>query len=440
MAQLSISEFQAKSIIQNNWNQFLPDFQFGTKSISVSTNQKNWNQDLKKQTILNPNSLVVKPDMMFGKRAKNGLVFLKHKKLGDVDLELVSQWITTKSSCITKIYSEFDNLGEPKDTDKFKEGVLDTFIVEQFNDLKSPEYYLSFQVDYRGTIINFSDTGGVDIEENWESSVKTVIIDINQDNLPQAIKTLTSIAELQDIISGFYHLFTRLNFSYLEFNPFKVENKVIYLLDTVAKLDSVATFQMQKYWGDISFHQEFGFKHANLEVENINKLDQKSGASLKLSILNPNGKIWLLLAGGGASVVTLDTLFENLKDHTNVANYGEYSGNPTRQETYEYTKNFLQLVFRSNSEQKILFISGAIANFTDIKQTFLGIIDALEEQIINIKNQDITIYVRRGGPNYKAGLEMIKNFANKHEIPAYVNGPEISLSDACLQLIHDNQL
>ena len=32
-------------------------------------------------------------------------------------------------------------------------------------------------------------------------------------------------------------------------------------------------------------------------------LDAKSGASLKLTVLNKNGRIWTMVAGGGASVV-----------------------------------------------------------------------------------------------------------------------------------------
>ena len=35
----------------------------------------------------------------------------------------------------------------------------------------------------------------------------------------------------------------------------------------------------------------------------IADLDAKSGASLKLTILNPQGRIWTMVAGGGASVI-----------------------------------------------------------------------------------------------------------------------------------------
>ena len=35
----------------------------------------------------------------------------------------------------------------------------------------------------------------------------------------------------------------------------------------------------------------------------VDELDGKTGASLKLSILNPKGRIWTMVAGGGASVI-----------------------------------------------------------------------------------------------------------------------------------------
>lgn len=41
----------------------------------------------------------------------------------------------------------------------------------------------------------------------------------------------------------------------------------------------------------------------SLQEAYIADLDAKSGASLKLTILNPKGRIWTMVAGGGASVV-----------------------------------------------------------------------------------------------------------------------------------------
>lgn len=40
----------------------------------------------------------------------------------------------------------------------------------------------------------------------------------------------------------------------------------------------------------------------------IKKLDGSTGASLKLTILNHSGRVWTMVAGGGASVVYADTI------------------------------------------------------------------------------------------------------------------------------------
>lgn len=61
-----------------------------------------------------------------------------------------------------------------------------------------------------------------------------------------------------------------------------------------------------------------------------------------------------------------------------LANYGEYSGAPTKDQTYEYAKTLFNLMTKErNPEGKILIVGGGIANFTDVAATFTGLIDAL---------------------------------------------------------------
>lgn len=69
----------------------------------------------------------------------------------------------------------------------------------------------------------------------------------------------------------------------------------------------------------------------------IQKLDASTGASLKLTVLNPEGRVWTMVAGGGASVVYSDAIAAHGFAHE-LANYGEYSGAPTEGQTYEYAK------------------------------------------------------------------------------------------------------
>lgn len=64
---------------------------------------------------------------------------------------------------------------------------------------------------------------------------------------------------------------------------------------------------------------------------------------MQLTILNKSGRIWTMVAGGGASVIYSDTICD-LGGASELANYGEYSGAPSEQQTYEYAKTILGLM------------------------------------------------------------------------------------------------
>ena len=72
-------------------------------------------------------------------------------------------------------------------------------------------------------------------------------------------------------------------------------------------------------------------------------LEGKVDAVLQLTILNKSGRIWTMVAGGGASVIYSDTICD-LGGASDLANYGEYSGAPSEQQTYEYAKTILGLM------------------------------------------------------------------------------------------------
>ena len=64
-----------------------------------------------------------------------------------------------------------------------------------------------------------------------------------------------------------------------------------------------------------------------------------------------------------------------------LANYGEYSGAPSEQQTYEYAKTILSLMTKEkNPDGKILIIGGGIANFTNVAATFKVKIDREYEE------------------------------------------------------------
>lgn len=228
----------------------------------------------------------------------------------------------------------------------------------------------------------------------------------------------------------------------------------MYFLDLAAKLDQTAEFECGAKWAiarsdaalglgtsgskdgkvnidvgpPMEFPAPFG-REMTKEEAYIAELDAKTGASLKLTILNPKGRVWTLVAGGGASVVYADAIasagFAN-----ELANYGEYSGAPTEGQTFHYAKTVLDLMLRApqHPQGKVLFIGGGIANFTNVASTFKGVIRALREVAGLLIQHNVQIWVRRAGPNYQEGLKNIKGVASELGLNMHVYGPDMHVS------------
>jgi succinyl-CoA synthetase beta subunit len=231
-----------------------------------------------------------------------------------------------------------------------------------------------------------------------------------------------------DFIKALYQFYAASGFTYLEINPFTFsKDGHIVPLDVVAKVDDTAAFDCRIIWGDLEFPKSFG-THTSKEEEFVKYLDEQSGASLKLTVLNPKGRIWTMVAGGGASVIYADTVCD-LGRSTELANYGEYSGDPSTELTYQYAKTILDLMTREKDPQgKVLIVGGGIANFTDVAATFTGIIQALNEYKQKLIDNKVKIYVRRGGPNYQEGLAKMRKLGDTLGVPIEVYGPETHMT------------
>ena len=139
-----------------------------------------------------------------------------------------------------------------------------------------------------------------------------------------------------------------------------------------------------------------------------------------------------MVAGGGASVIFADTVCD-LGYAKELSNYGEYSGDPSRELTYQYAKTILDLMTRENDPKgKVLLIGGGIANFTDVAKTFAGIIQALTEYKDKLIAGKVRIFVRRGGPNYREGLEKMRRLGTTLGVPIEVYGPETHMFSAAM--------
>jgi len=417
MAQKGIREFDAKKMMAKA----LPEFSNGKIKFEAKQVLIGPDTDFKKLEEENPwlkkEKLVAKPDQLFGKRGKNNLLFV-NKPWTEVQ-----KWIRER---INKKVTITQTTGKTT-------GTLTHFLVEKFVP-HDEEYYIAITTHREKDVIHFSTKGGVNIEEVWES---VVTLDI------PILKTIDGVdvkgflpkelGNKKETVAGFitalYKMLVDYHFVYLELNPFTFVKDEPVALDAVAKVDDYASYQCAEKWGDLKFPSPFGLDKTK-EEDHISELDERTGASLKLTVLNPEGRIWNLVAGGGASVIYADTVAD-LGFTDELANYGEYSGNPTTELTYEYTKTVLDLMTRkkdAKGKPKFLIVGGGIANFTDVAKTFTGIIQAVEDYADKLKKTNVKIYVRRGGPNYKEGLENMRKMGKRVGLPVEVYGPETHMT------------
>lgn len=109
----------------------------------------------------------------------------------------------------------------------------------------------------------------------------------------------------------------------MEINPIVVTpDGMIAPLDLAGKIDETAAFLNASHWGHLDTPAPFGRKEFAEEAY-IRELDSKTGASLKLTILNHSGRIWTMVAGGGASVVYADTISGKIMNPDTISVYDQ---------------------------------------------------------------------------------------------------------------------
>lgn len=391
---------------------------------------------------------VAKPDQLIKRRGKSGLLAL-NKTWPEAKAWIAER--ATKSQQVETVV-----------------GVLRQFLVEPF--VPHPdgtEYYININSVREGDWILFTHEGGVDVGDVDEKAEKILIpVDLAEypSNEVIAATLLKKVPEgihnvLVDFITRLYAVYVDCQFTYMEINPLVVipnadaTSADVHFLDLAAKLDQTAEFECGVKWAvarspaalgmtpiksdgrvnidagpPMEFPAPFG-RELSKEEAYIAELDAKTGASLKLTVLNPTGRVWTLVAGGGASVVYADAIASaGFSDE--LANYGEYSGAPTESQTYHYARTVLDLMLRApiTAEGKVLFIGGGIANFTNVASTFKGVIKALREYAPTLIEHKVNIWVRRAGPNYQEGLKNIKAVGQELKLNMHVYGPDMHVS------------
>jgi ATP citrate (pro-S)-lyase len=325
--------------------------------------------------------VIIKVDEFVKRRGKNGLV----KKTNDFD----------KIIAFMNEHQKYSH-----------------FILEKtFNIIEEKYFCIQYHNNKKRYI--FNDNGGINCDDPYKNAT---IID--------SIKNY----EESSIIYQLDVMFDSLYCHSLEVNPLILTDSGFLPIDFAVEFDNCGLSfwkdEHRKYY-DASHKEE----SSSVEVEKkIAVLDEASNASLKLKVINPSGKIATLVAGGGASVLYTDAILNAV--YTNeLYNYGEYSGNPTEDELYQYCSLFFENWFEVVKSERILFIGGGISNFTDVAKTFKGIIRAIKKFSAQFKAQNVAVWVRRGGVGENEGLRLLKETLDELTIKNHVYGSEIPITE-----------
>ncbi|NBV76953.1 hypothetical protein EBR66_02240 [bacterium] len=380
MARVKISEWKAKQILLGE----------GYNGVQIRLG--------KKQALSASKKWVVKVDQGIKKRFKQGLV-----KVG----VSAGEAVTATKEWEKKGFTQF--IAEPV-----------------FQHENNEEQYLSLERVRDGVRLLYTKDGGVNIEEHPDK-VQMLVLSTPESILSAETQTGLPHGFLVSLVEKFEKSFM----TFLEINPLVVRENGVALLDAACLVDSAGAYFTREWSEDDVVKSK-----AKHDVEkHVEDLAATTPASLKLSVLNPDGALFLLLSGGGGSIVIADEA-QALGAGKLLGNYGEYSGGPTREETYLYTKEVLALMLDSKAKKKALVIAGGVANFTDIKSTFAGVIDALSESAEKLRKQGIKVFVRRGGPNEAAGLAHMRTFLEKENLLGSIYSSVDPITAAMRDAIH----
>lgn len=295
------------------------------------------------------------------------------------------------------------------------------FILEPlFPHESSEEQYFSLERVRDGIRMLHARDGGIDIEAHPEA-VQMYLIRSAEDLSKIAQESGLPERFLNHIIEQFEAHF----FAFLEINPLIIRGEEATLLDAAALVDSAGAF----FTGAWTEDDIVKGKATHEAEKSIEKLAATTPASLKLNVLNEDGSLFFLLSGGGGSIVVADEAqLEGVGSE--IGNYGEYSGGPTREETYLYSREIIRLLLNSKAKKTALVIAGGVANFTDVKKTFAGIVDALTESAEALRKKGVKVFVRRGGPNEAAGLALMEGFLKKEDLFGSLYGSNTVITKA----------
>ncbi len=365
-------EFEGKTLFKN-CSINIPQSQLITSSEELDSSL----------TLRMTNGVVLKAQVLSGKRADSG---------GIVVVEREEQL----QSKLRELFGKTIN-GEK----------VERVLVEEVVEFDK-EYYLSFSysTETRGPVLTFGE-GGTGAEEKGAKSFPVDVLEgFEGENVPK---------ELKDVAIKLWEAFIKYDLELAEINPLVVDKSgKVWALDAKVILDDESDFRRETKFPERNL---FGRDSTDREIE-ARKIDEGDHRGTAGSVYwDLEGDIAVLAAGGGGSVVNMDAL---IALGGRPANYTEHSGNPPREKLKRLTEILL-----SKPGLKGLWIVGGTANFTDIYETLMGVVEGLRE--VNPK-PNYPIVIRRGGPRDKEAFDELEKIGKEEGFDFHIYGRETPMT------------
>lgn len=267
-------------------------------------------------------------------------------------------------------------------------------LVDEKTEIKQ-EFYLGIVFDrkMKKTVIIFSPSGGIDIEEmskRCPQKITKIYIDellalqefhINR-LLPLVDNDREMFSKLKKIVKALYSIYKKYDSLIVEINPLALtENGDLVALDGKMEIDNNASYR-QKLLVDTD----------NKDEENpIELIGKKAG----FVVIKLKGNISIISNGAGLALSTLDLLH---KYNMGVANILDLSGGATPEKVIRAVK----VVIQDKDVKGILFnIFGGITRCDEIARGIAGALKSIPD--------DISVVCRLQGTNREEGISILKD-------------------------------
>ncbi|MFA6105530.1 MAG: ATP-grasp domain-containing protein [Patescibacteria group bacterium] len=268
-------------------------------------------------------------------------------------------------------------------------------LIEERLQIVSEQYIsITYDTNIKQPVMIFSAVGGIDIEDVTPEKIKKIPLDIRSEQ----------VTENFIFAEPLWKCFLSEDARLMEINPLILTSEGKYVAaDAKVALDEDAFFRHDA-WQKFEPRTMMGRLPTEREIA-VTKIDEGAnyyrGTAGKY--IEMDGDVAILFSGGGASISNMDAL---IQAGCKPANYTEYSGNPPREKVYNLVKIVL-----SKPGLRGLWIAGGVANFTNIAETFQGIVDALDEL-----KPKYPIVVRRAGPFDSEGKKIMEDCAARNNL------------------------